>query len=522
MNEAISEDFEVPEGLAKTREEFFERLKELDKPLTVEDIKEILNTTVKCDGPNKVITFLGMLLTYTECEQINIGFLAESSTGKSYIPLELSWYFPRKDIIKLGYASPTAFFHEWGKITENEEGEKSIHVDLANKLLIFLDMPHSGLLERLRPLLSHDEKQIEVRITDKNQKYGMKTKKVIVKGFPTVIFCSANESLSEQEKTRLLLLSPEKSQEKLFKALILKVEREGDRKAFNHFMESEPSRTFLRARVQIIRTAHIKHIIIPENLRKEIINRFLKGRKWLQPRHLRDISRLLALIKANALLNYMHRERHDDNIIVNMEDVNSGFNLYQTVSEANELGLSPELFEIYKTLKENDAEGYTINEFQKFYMATFHKPLGYEKARRILKTLTSAGLLTPQPDENDKRLVRYTLQWVGVDAPNPSMNFRSIYNEEEGETENYSHEDGGNSTLVYPHPRESISEGSVLPLSPSEAGEKCELCGARAAEYKVFFNGQWLKRCRVCLDKMKTEGLSLHFLPLEEASPLPT
>ena len=258
---------EALEGLASTKEELALKLQSLEKPLTIEGLQQILDTTIKCDGPNKVITFLTMLLTYTDSEQVNVGFLAESSTGKSYIPLELSWYFPKEDVIKLGYVSPTAFFHEWGQIekTETFEGERhaKIHVNLANKLLIFLDMPHAGLLERLRPLLSHDERQIQSRITDRTQKYGMKTKTVIITGYPTVLFCSANESLNEQEKTRLLLLSPEKSQEKLLAALMLKLLKESDREAFNRYMESEPSRVFLRARVECIKAAGIKNIISP-------------------------------------------------------------------------------------------------------------------------------------------------------------------------------------------------------------------------------------------------------------------
>jgi aspartate carbamoyltransferase regulatory subunit len=90
------------------------------KELTVDDLVSILGSTVKHDNENKAITFLVMLLTYTEEDQINLGFLAESSTGKSYIPLELSWYFPEEDVIKLGYASPTAFFHDYGVLMHKE------------------------------------------------------------------------------------------------------------------------------------------------------------------------------------------------------------------------------------------------------------------------------------------------------------------------------------------------------------------------------------------------------------------
>jgi hypothetical protein len=392
MNGITSEAFE---SLASTKEELALKLQSLEKPLTIEGLQQILDTTIKCDGPNKVITFLTMLLTYTDSEQVNVGFLAESSTGKSYIPLELSWYFPKEDVIKLGYVSPTAFFHEWGQIEKIEtfEGERhaKIHVNLANKLLIFLDMPHAGLLERLRPLLSHDERQIQSRITDRTQKYGMKTKTVIITGYPTVLFCSANESLNEQEKTRLLLLSPEKSQEKLLAALMLKLLKESDREAFNRYMESEPSRVFLRARVECIKAAGIKNIIIPEGLRSQILKQFTEKRRWLQPRHLRDISRLLALIKAHGLLNYAHRPRSNDTLTVNVEDVEAGLKLYESVSEPNELGVSPEQYEVYKAMQQDGAEGYNIREFQKLYFKYFYKPVGYGKAWKILNNLSSAG-----------------------------------------------------------------------------------------------------------------------------------
>jgi len=499
----ISEELQKIElkalGLASSKQELAEKLKNLLRPLTVQELENILNTTVKFDGPTKLITFLAGLLTYTDAEQINLGFLAESSTGKSYIPLEISWYFPKEDVLKIGYASPTAFFHQMGQVerVESFDGAKyaKVHINLANKLLIFLDMPHPGLLERLRPLLSHDEKQIESRITDKNEKHGMRTKIVVVTGFPTVMFCSANETLNEQEKTRLLILSPEKSQEKLLAALILKLLKESDREAFNQYMESEPSRVFLRARVEAIKSARIKHIIIPNDLRDVIMQRFMEKRRWLQPRHLRDISRLLALIKAFALLNYAHRQRIGDAIVVNAEDVEVGFQLYEAISEPNELGISPEQYEIFKAMQNEDKEGngFTILEFQRLYLKTFHRPLGYERAKTILKDLCGAGLLAEVPNEKDRRQNKYVIVEGGVPAAYPTLEHHISHEELEP------------------------SEGAVRALGPSESAEKCELCGSRAVEWKVYFGGRWLKRCSQCLERMKASGLKLHYLPLTES-----
>ncbi len=423
------------------------------EPLNIEDLINILGSTVKHDDQNKAITFLTMLLTYTEEDQINLGYLAESSTGKSYIPLELAWYFPIEDVLKLGYASPTSFFYDYGvlmlkegipvnwemrptksKVKEDLEFEKDepskeeveiaykrevrrwkellkgsyYLVDWHQKIVIFLDMPHDLLLQRLRPLLSHDSKEIPIKVTDKRERHGLRTKNIVVRGYPTVIFCSAKSNLAEQEKTRLLLLSPEISQEKLRETIALKIEKESDREAFNKWMESHPDRVALKKRVQLVKSARIKYVKIPEELRSQIYTQFLEDHKYLIPRHQRDITRLLALIKAHALLNFMHRKREGETIIVEDEDVMAGFQLYKGVAEANELGLSPELYEIYQKIKPYiGSEGITRLDFQKAYFREFHKPVGYDYAGLILKTLVGAGLLYEEPDPNDKRKTRY-------------------------------------------------------------------------------------------------------------------
>jgi hypothetical protein len=244
---------------------------------------------------------------------------------------------------------------------------------------------------------------------------GLRTKTVVIRGFPTVIFCSAKFSIADQEKTRLLLLSPEISQEKLRESIALKIERESDREAFNQRMAEDPERSFLKERVAQIKAARIKYVKIPEEKREQIYEQFLEDHNFLVPRHQRDISRLLAIIKAHALLNFMHRERVGDSIIVNDEDVAAGFRLYYGVSEANELGLSPELFNIYTKLKPHfNDNGLNLIEFQAAYYREFHKPIGYDTARKTLKTLCSVGLLTEKTDPNDKRMPRYFVFESGV------------------------------------------------------------------------------------------------------------
>ncbi|MBD3181425.1 hypothetical protein GF312_03980 [Candidatus Poribacteria bacterium] len=111
--------------------------------MTLENLSDIIGLTIKEDKNNKVVTFLAFLLTYTENDQFNISFNAPSSTDKSYIPLELSTLFPKKDVMKIAYCSPKAFFHDKGEYDTDFEG---YIVDLSRKIIIFMDQQNTQLL----------------------------------------------------------------------------------------------------------------------------------------------------------------------------------------------------------------------------------------------------------------------------------------------------------------------------------------------------------------------------------------
>ena len=416
--------------------EAYEREKR--REITPAELTSTLGSTVKHDDNNKVITFLSLLATYTAEDQTNIGFLAESSSGKSYIPLEIVLgYFDLEDLLVLGYCSPTAFFHDFGtyfpdpndkRDVEPEKRHKIIHIDLHQKIIIFLDQPHAKLLENLRPLLSHDQKEITLKITDKSEKSGQRAKTVVIEGYPSVVFCSANYKQNEQEKTRLLLLSPEHSQEKLRESIALKIEKESDRDAFKKAVQSNKERQKLANRINELKNAKIDQVIIPTELRETIYSKFLEKHPNLQSRNQRDISRLLTLIKGFTLLNFYNRqwasglnEEAPTNVTATLEDVENGFKYYDTVSEANELGIPPEIFEIYQTFKEELTEtenGFTRKDFQKLYFSKFRKFITRDKAKAFIETLEASGLLIEQPDPLDKRVIRYVCGEGWVDSDN--------------------------------------------------------------------------------------------------------
>ncbi len=381
-------------------------LRELTRQTTFNEVAEVLSSTIRHDLHTKLILFASGILTFTDEDQINIIMSSESSAGKSYNALEVAEYFPSNVVRFIATASPTAFFHDIGKW---DKEANVLKVDLRQKIIVFLDQPHYTLMERLRPLLSHDRRELLYKITDKSKRGSLRTKNVVLQGFPTVWFCAAKFTLDEQEKTRALILSPETNREKLEESLRLAVARITDRSEFKRWVESHPRRRWLKSRVLDIQASGINQIIV--NGQEEIYKKFLATHPRPIPRHQRDLPRIVCLIKAHALLNWHHRESPSKGtIIANKEDVEAGFWLYSLIAKSNELGLSPQIYEIYQSVIKPllvDDESIDRKMIQARYQALYSRPLSEAKLRQdILPALEGAGLIVEEPDPADKRKMR--------------------------------------------------------------------------------------------------------------------
>ncbi len=386
-------------------------------PLKPEDLANTLELTIKNDYENKLVTFLCQLSAFTEDAQFNVSFNSPSSTGKSYIALEVSKLFPNEDVIKLGNCSKTAFFHEQGSY--NKETNE-ITVDLSRKVLIFTDMPHTGLLEGLRSFLSHDEKIMRSKITDKNQKGGNRTKTVALKGYPSVIFCTAGLHMDQQEQTRFILLSPQVSQEKIFAGITNTIHKEVNNKEYREWLENDPQRKLLKLRIQAIKQERIDDVQISNE--EKIKELFLTSGRKLQPRNQRDIKSFLSLVKSFALLNLWWRERNGSTITANDQDIEQAFKLWEKISVSQELNLPPYIHEIYIQiilpvyLEKNEFESQLVDETPKTgitrkdildnHYKVYGRMLDAQQLRQqILPILETSGLIYQEQDPSDKRKV---------------------------------------------------------------------------------------------------------------------
>lgn len=227
----------------------------LDKILSA-IAKEVVN-----ENDNVIQVILTILSSYTR-NPLNLRILAPSGEGKTYIVLTTAQYFPQDNIWIIAEASAKSFRYmadklvleidgefvpleeyaaehyeilsdEFASRKEREIAENTIKtltkqayrlLDFTNKTIIFLDSQSFALWETLKTTLSHDSK-IRKDMTTNKINGANALQKVVYKGFPAVIYCSAKDEIGNDEtdeiNTRFNSVSIEGSTAKYEKMLEL-------------------------------------------------------------------------------------------------------------------------------------------------------------------------------------------------------------------------------------------------------------------------------------------------------------
>jgi hypothetical protein len=208
------------------------------------------------------------LSTYT-FDPVNLGIIAPTSEGKTYVVTRALKPFPEEDVWNIGNMSTKVLVRQKGILVgtdgkpireqvselkkrlrglgsakkDAEEKQALIdeleelietaktEIDLSGKILVFLEPPHRELWNLLKPILSHDLVKIDFPYVDRTDRVGILTKKVAVKGWPACVFCSArDESAWEvwpEIQSRFLITSPNMNKQKYFEANILIAQKKG-------------------------------------------------------------------------------------------------------------------------------------------------------------------------------------------------------------------------------------------------------------------------------------------------------
>ena len=380
------------------------------KEMTVDDIARVLDSTIKHDFISKTVTFLAMILTYTESDQLNVMFNADSSTGKTYICTEVGKLFPPQDVKSFGKTTPTAFFYS-PSLRRKDEVTGQPYIDLERLILIFTEQPDTQLQANLRSILAHDSKRVPFALTNKNKSGRNTADEGYMLGFSSTFFCSANMRIDEQEQTRCLILSPESTQEKLVASIDASIAKNSDKDAYYAQLKNDEARKQLMERIQYIKRLNVANIDIGDSVYLRQV--FMKDRKTVLPKTQREVQHFISLVKAMALVNARFR-MIDGKIVTTNKDVDEAMKLWGPLSKSMSYGISPQVFSFYKDIilsaytKKNEGstqkKGVTYDEIRtEYYIQTGSYPNMENIRKQYIPALKTAALVSCDKDEDDKR-----------------------------------------------------------------------------------------------------------------------
>ena len=234
----------------------------------VEYVVSIIKRTVKGEDISIRIVLYAGLSCYT-FNPISAVVRAPTSEGKTYMVSVVISFFPKEDVWLIGSMSPKALIRLYGILVDKnfqpiadevrrlrkeikvceidsrkdkskieqaealkDELEKLLReskylIDLHGKILVFLEPPHQDIWNILKPILSHDQWEMEHPYVDTD----LRTKNVVTRGWPVCIFCTARDEskwdIWPEIQSRFITISPNMSKEKYAEANVLTFQKLG-------------------------------------------------------------------------------------------------------------------------------------------------------------------------------------------------------------------------------------------------------------------------------------------------------
>jgi hypothetical protein len=395
---------------------------ELDFNIYDRDYAEFVINTIKKtvkqeDSLVRQIFYCG-LSAYTN-DPINLGIIAPTSEGKTYPVIESLKPFPKEDVWLIGSMSTKLLVRQKGVLVDGnneplkpkikelkkeiaDAKEKDIQeelkeqledlyenartlIDLRGKILVFLEPPQHELWNLLKPILSHDSDEIEFPFVDKTER-GFQPKRVVVKGWPACIFCSAKDESEwfvwPEIVSRFLITSPNMNPTKYRESNLLIAQRKGlpsliQQRVIVSDQEVQQARLCvlrLKQQIQTLLSMSTKFscnnsnnpVWIPYT---EILAEVLPAEKGTDTRATKRIFSLLQIIPlAKAHLRHKLVLGSETLVIAALEDLGQVLHITQNITgmPSYKLKFFKEVFlPLYKSKSEPDKEERTQEEEKK-------------------------------------------------------------------------------------------------------------------------------------------------------------
>ncbi|MGD8431731.1 MAG: hypothetical protein PVG23_04050, partial [Nitrosopumilaceae archaeon] len=287
-------------------------------------------------------------------------------------------------------------------------------VDLKNKILLFLDNPNSATYEMLKPIMSHDSREITFLTTKTDG--SLSVKKSIIRNWPVFIFCSAkNEDKNEvweEIKTRVFMTSPNSDITKYKEANKLTAKKFSRPSWGKEIYENKDNEKWVKFYISKMKECLTK---LCQDNNNQIINPFdeIITEKFphTQGVSMRHFARLMSFINLETLLNFENNPilqfetkegQTIQSVFTTLDDIDNACKILKNIST-----ISPEKIKFFKEIFEPLLDGHldgklTSSQLASFYTKKFGKPITVKQiTENYLKPLVDSGVLSSEPNPSN-------------------------------------------------------------------------------------------------------------------------
>ena len=362
-----------------------------------------LSLRIRADPVGRQATF-AVMLTAFQPKPAHLMLSGESSTGKSWLLTNTIEFIPPENTLVLGSSTQRAWFYAGEAIMRPHPvipGKAVVDyykVDFRNKVVGLLDNVTPQTIKDLKPVMSHDQPEIEIRAAESQNGGGWRTKRVQVSGCPSFINCTTYLRWDAEISSRHYYLTPADSPEKY----------EESRELLNQqhttgVMPTSDKIQLVHNAIRTLRDMRLKVVINPmviETLRPKF--------SMVSGRDIRDYERTLTLIESVGWLHALQRERMEGGAVVADQhdwDIVSGFidELLRTSRSGTNAQVLEYLERVLKPLASDTEQALTVEQIQSKYYEVYNRILHRNIMNLYNNQLLDLGKIELVRDQLDRR-----------------------------------------------------------------------------------------------------------------------
>lgn len=337
----------------------------------------------KGDGSGLLTSFLVILSCKTGIP-LNLEIIGPSASGKTHLALTARNGFPKSMVMVLAGASRESLKYDYDEV--DDDGNFLVHVE--GKCIIVLEKDESSqFIQRLKPLMSGDDKELVFKTPIKNEVTGdIETRDFKIIGQPSFITLTTRNPNEWEQVTRQLLMTPETDSGKVKEVVdgILSAKARPDEMSLHEDID------LMQASIEAIPKREVRNIFAP------LIAEYFPS---TNASHQRTVTKIIGLIDALAILHHHQRPVEINGnrtfIMASIEDMVIGLALADKVLRASLSGVPDDTWLIFKHLRDMESGNKALTEDN---ILKYLHLQSVQMSRRALRdkhieTLTESGLL---------------------------------------------------------------------------------------------------------------------------------